>query len=206
MQTPFRISFRSLLLDYGQLPAGARRFLIKATLMFVAWKGIYILVLLPQEIPDAWLIRKTAEGTCQLLNIGYSHLNYYPQHLQGLRRYGDAVVLESYSFIHNNLGQPVLGIFNSCTALELMILYTGFILCFSAPWLRKLLFSLLGILGIYMANILRSSLLVAIKVSVPVYFDMAHKYLFNLVLYVFIFLLWMAFVRSLPGPHHPQAS
>lgn len=188
---------------YRQLPPGARAFLLKAGLLFIGWKLLYLLLLLPREIPDAWLIRNTAEGACRFLNLFYREAEYYVMHQQGLRTYGGQEVTESFSFIHNGNGQTVLGIFNACTALELMILYAGFLLCFSASWIHKALFGLMGVGGIYLANVLRTCLLIEVKVSMPGLFDLAHKYLFNVVIYAWIFLWWMIFVRVADRRHQP---
>jgi len=45
-------------------------------------------------------------------------------------------------------------------------------------------------------NVLRCCLLTVIKTDHPAYFEFAHKYLFNLVGYGFVFLLWMKYVKG----------
>ena len=78
-----------------------------------------------------------------------------------------------------------------CNAFELYFLYVAFIVAFAnVPLLRKWSFAILGLLALYLFNILRVVLLFYVSGKWPQFFDFMHKYLFQASAYLLMFGLW----------------
>jgi exosortase/archaeosortase family protein len=185
---------------WRSLPPGASTFLKRAALLFAAWKLLYILVLLPMREPDGWLVSSVGESTAGTLNLFKGDGHYRVRHEYAPHRpAGRAVVSKSY--VYREGRRPDIGIAAPCNGLELMVLAVGFILCFEAGWRRKAIYVSASLVGVYAVNVARCSLLTVIKTEHPVYFVFAHKYLFNIAGYGFVFLIWMWYVQGLmPKP------
>ena len=179
------------------LPPEVKTFLWRAVALFIGWKLLYILVLIPHQVPDAWLVEKLGEGTAKTLDVFYPELGINAEHTTRHKIYGRDTVLATYTMVNTSKGRNLMGIFQACNGLELMILYAGFIVCFSGPWKRKLFFIIAGVFGLYCINVLRCAFLGYIAIEIPRYFAFAHKYVFNVVVYAFTFLLWVIYVAGL---------
>lgn len=180
-----------------QLPSEVKLFLGKAVVLFIAWKLIYIFLLIPKEVPDAWLVRQLGTSTATSLNVFYSKHTFHAQHTIRTKKYGNDWVRATYSYVKTETGMDVVGIYQSCNALELMMLYAGFILCFRGGWKRKFVFIIGGVLALHFINILRCTFLGYIVLEWPQHFELAHKYVFNVVVYAFTFVFWMLYVKGL---------
>ena len=191
-----KLWFQQIINSIQQLPKEAKVFLGRALLLFVAWKILYILVLIPNEVPDSWLVKQLGKATASFLNVYYHTDSFNTENTLRRKLYGNDWVPVTYATINYKKSQKVLGIYQACDGLELMVLYAGFIICFSGFWIRKLVFIVLGIIGLFLINILRSGLLGIISLQFPIHFEFAHKYFFNLVVYGFTFLLWMFYISS----------
>lgn len=188
-----------------QIPPEVRGFLWKALALFICWKLLYILVLIPREVPDAWLVRKLGNGTAIVLNGMYQTNHYQAVHTRRAKVYGTDTVMATYSMVYRQK-RAVVGIYQACNGLELMVLYAGFIVCFTGSWRRKLLFITGGVLALYALNVVRSALLVWVGLEYPRHFDFAHKYLFNMVVYALTFLLWVWYVQGIRKPDVTHAT
>ena len=168
-------------------------FLNAAVLMFFTWKIVYALVLQPSEIPDGWLVRSVASSTTMLLNVIDRQDRFSVIHARRQQE-NKSKGWEPHSVIFQNGKHAVLGIHAPCNGLEFMVLAAGFIICFHGPVLRKMIYVVLAVVGVFTLNIIRCSLLTEISLHHPIHFDFVHKYLFNIAAYAFIFLLWMSYV------------
>ena len=175
-------------------------FLKAAVLMFFTWKIVYALVLQPSEIPDGWLVRSVASSTTMLLNVIDRQDRFSVIHARRQQE-NKSKGWEPHSVIFRNGKHAVLGIHAPCNGLEFMVLAAGFIICFHGPVLRKMIYVVLAVVGVFTLNVIRCSLLAEITLHHPIHFDFVHKYLFNIAAYAFIFLLWMSYVPKLAA--HP---
>lgn len=171
-------------------------FLKRAVILFVTWKILYILVLIPNEIPDAWVVKKLGSSASALLNIFYGTDTFEAAHIRKLKTYGNDEVWVTHSYVVKSGKRAVIGIYQACDGVELMVLTAGFILCFNAPPKVKTVYILLGVVGLFFINAIRCSLLAVVNLEFPQHFQFAHKYLFNLFVYAFTFLLWLGFVKK----------
>lgn len=189
-----KTAIRSLELFTG-IPAHARIFLVRSLLLFALWRSAYLFILMPLEIPDAWLVRTLGDATAGLLNL-FSDTEHF--HVVHARRFseGGSGEWETHSVLFRTGNRPVLGLYQPCNGLELMVLSAGFILCLQGSRKRKIGFILAGTAGIFILNVIRCILLAAISIRYPVHFEFAHKYLFNFVAYAFVFLLWNRYLAG----------
>ena len=63
----------------------------------------------------------------------------------------------------------------------------------------RLYFSILGIVIIYLVNVLRIATLILMQEWAPQFFDITHDYSTTTIFYLVIFLLWMLWVRIAEG-------
>ena len=96
----------------------------------------------------------------------------------------------------NNDGIKILGVADGCNALEIYVLYVGFLFAFPASFKRVFLFSVLGVILIYLSNVVRLTTLAIMNIGLMNTVDIAHHYLFKMIVYILIFLLWILFTKK----------
>ena len=92
-------------------------------------------------------------------------------------------------------GQPAVFVDDPCNGLVLYALFIGFIVAFPGPIRHKLWFVPVGVVAIYLLNVLRVAALALNHTYWYHTVDFNHHYTFQFVAYVSIFGLWMAWVR-----------
>jgi exosortase/archaeosortase family protein len=169
---------------------------LKALVLFVAWKLLYLSILFPRKVPDSALTRFIGKSTAGVLNmLPGAPDKYSTRQALDTVMLEDALVSSPATDIYRN-EERTLRVANACNGLELMVLYVGFLLCFPAPASRRWKFALLGILLIMVLNVLRCAALVLIFVHSRRYLDFSHHFLFTFVVYLLIFLLWFIFTKK----------
>lgn len=179
---------------FAQIPTPVRKFLLTATILFVAWKAVYLLFLQPSRVLDkplTYVIGKSTAATLDLFNPAGHYTATPTTHLKGFGNEGLEPVMAIRSG-QNNL----LDIADVCNGLELLVLYAGLIICLPASRNRKLAYIFGGIIGIEIINVIRCVGLVMVYVHKPEWLDFSHHYLFTFVVYAFIFWLWYLFSRN----------
>jgi exosortase/archaeosortase family protein len=176
-----------------QIPRMARSFFLKGILIFIGWKLLYLLWLMPKGILDTPLTHLVGSATVATLNLsGGGHFTgvqgVETQQLDGGKETGSVVD------VYYN-GQNTLRIANACNGLELMVLYAAFLFCYPGRPARRWGFLAAGIGLILLMNILRCALLVWIFLRYRAYLDFSHHFAFTLLIYGVIFLLWWRYTR-----------
>ena len=164
-----------------QIPAGVRSFLIKAIAVFIGWQLLYRLLLTRINQPDFFLTNSTAWGTSSVLKMFYRNVDMIPDNFK-------AIILIN--------GQKVIGIANPCNALEIFVLYFAFLYCDPAPNKNKWRFAFVGIPAIYLANIIRCTIITWLNISHRGWVDISHHYIFTTLVYLLFFSLWIKFTKS----------
>jgi exosortase family protein XrtF len=160
------------------------RFLVKALSVYIIWFVSYDYFIAPSGIVDAWLNNLLAENASMFLSLfGFA---------------GDTAPGIHQTIVRIN-GVGMVGVGNPCNGLELFALFAGFIFCFPGPWRKKVVFVLLGIIGIHFVNVLRTILLTLIQFKAPQYLEFNHHYTFTVIVYAFIFYLWIIWVNKISG-------
>ena len=133
------------------IPENIRPFIIRAAILIIVWELLYNFVLRPSGIPDDQLTRIVQVGAMKLLSFFYTNIG------------------EDENVIILN-GSRAVSIAHQCNGLELIVLYLGFIFCLPTNAKRMILFGIIGVLVIYILNIIRTALLAAmydINHSIP---------------------------------------
>ena len=164
-------------------------FFVKAAILFIIWKMLYILWLRPQGILDAPLTNAVGVSTVGVLNLFAEDSRFKPVRsfpAAGLEEdAGPGGVVDIYRDKENTLS-----IASACNGLEIMMLYAGFLFCFPAPAARRWTFLGIGLALIFLLNIIRCALLVWIFLRYRQYLDFSHHFLFTFIVYICVFLLW----------------
>jgi len=93
----------------------------------------------------------------------------------------------------------VAKIVEGCNAISVMILFVAFVIAFAKKFLSALVFSVVGIVLIHILNIFRIAILAYFIYTQPEHTHLFHGVLFPLVIYGFVFLLWVVWVRQFSG-------
>lgn len=96
-------------------------------------------------------------------------------------------------------GRFVLRIIEGCSGVSVMILFAAFIFAFSVKMKRTVLYIFLGVLIIYILNIIRIALIAYALYYFPKYNDFLHEVLFPVFIYGVVFLLWVLWVTKFSG-------
>ena len=176
---------------WQSIPAELKSFLKRAVFIFIVWKMLYHLFLFNGRIIDKPLTDFSAKTTVWVMQM------FYPtsQFIIKEKALHDPELLKDliyFDFIYKD-AHTIVGIADTCNALELYVLYLGFIIAFPGTWIRKLFFSIIGIIAIFISNIIRLSALSVMNMTKMNAIDLAHHYIFKLIVYSLIFVLWMAY-------------
>lgn len=177
------------------IPRPVLSFLVKAIVLFVTWKILYLGFLLPKRILDEPLTRGIGFSTVTVLNLLPGE-KLYSGHLIADTANIDGVVFRGSVVGIYRGTERTLTVADPCNGLELMVLYVGFLVCFPAPWKRRLIFGVLGCLLICILNIIRCAALVGIFVHYRAYLDFSHHFVFQIIVYLIIFLMWYWFSKT----------
>lgn len=156
------------------------KFLILAGLLLLGWIVMYEAILKPIGQPDDAL-------TSAVAHTGKSLLNVFGIHVEVVR------AAENVKIWYQ--GHEVLWIANNCNGLAVLCLFAGFISIFPGKAMYKLWFIPLGIALLFMLNAFRVALLIIIQIHYPEWLDFNHTYTFSILIYSFVFLFWVCWVK-----------
>jgi len=167
---------------------GLLLFFLKLFALVIIWECSYHFILQPSRIPDKQLTNVITAGVTNCINIFSSQTSTYTW-----ARY-KGVDYDSDSIFKN--GKAVLIIADICNGLSLIAIYLGFIILMPYPIKRKIVFSIIGIMVLIIANIIRCGLLYWIYERHPDMFDFNHHYTFTILMYLLIFCGWILFTKG----------
>jgi exosortase/archaeosortase family protein len=180
----------------NDIPLPIRLFLGKALLLFVVWKIIYIGFLYDSKYLDHVLTTHIGDFSSKVINsLGSMNGFEAKREITSYAYEGGTTEHEVSAIYHNDY--VVLHIANVCNGLELIVLYIGFIICMPSSFWRKTRYIILGVIILDAINIIRCVGLIYLSEYYQVYFDFAHHYLFNAMVYSGTFIMWMLFCRKI---------
>ena len=180
----------------NKIPKQIRLFLGKAFLFFVVWKIIYNVFLYDAKYLDRALTAHVGNASVTLINSLGAMNGFVSIRETDSYNYDRNTSFIELSAIYHN-GNKVLNIANVCNGLELMVLYIGFIICMTSKFFRKLLYIIVGLIVLDAINILRCVGLIYLREYYAIYFQFAHHYLFNAMVYTGTFIMWILFSRKI---------
>lgn len=179
----------------NKIPIQIRLFLGKAFLFFVVWKIIYNVFLYDSKYLDRALTTHVGSASVTLIN-SLGAMNGFASKREMIDNDNTGILKDGVSAIYHN-DKVVLYIANVCNGLELMVLYIGFIICMPSTFLRKFLYIILGVIVLDSINILRCVGLIYLREYYAIYFQFAHHYLFNAMVYTGTFIMWILYSRKI---------
>ena len=160
----------------GQKPV--LRFLLTASGLYLLWYILYDLWIHPAGWLDNFIIKNSILLSKFVLSFaGYGV--FISDRLIGIENSGGVWI-----------GDP-------CNGVALFALFAGFIIAYPGKASMKLLFIPLGILSIHLLNVLRIISLLLIQNYAPSVLDFNHTYTFTFLVYGYIFILWMIWVKKI---------
>lgn len=184
---------KSTLADF---PPQIKTFLIRSFILFVVWKGLYLLFWSEKRTLDDPLTQMVAKHSVWVLNKFTTVNQFTAKPMVAVKNFEGEIQVSRVSRIDRN-GKPIMNIADECNGLELFILYFGFLLAMPATIKRKLWFGFGGILIIHAVNVFRCVGLGLLLMNWDTYFDIAHHYIFKIMIYSTIFILWVIFSKNL---------
>jgi len=162
------------------------RFLYTSIGLYILWFGLYEFWLKP----DGHIDQIITENISMIMRKMLVWTGYDVHYTQA-RKLG-----ETYIYL-SNAPFPFVRVGASCNGLELLILFTIFIIAYPGKKKHKAIFIFLGLLGIHILNIFRNYWLALFVLHQEMdMFDLFHRYIFIFMVYGAIFLLWMLWVNK----------
>lgn len=166
------------------------RFLLFTFLLYGGWLLVYELLIKANGRVDHIITENISYFIC----LGLDWIGYTP-HYQIAEKLG-----ETFIFLSGNTF-PIIRVGASCNGLELLVLFSIFIICYPGPLKRKFLFTALGLIVIHFLNIFRNLILTIMAIHHSEYFEFFHRYVFIFMVYGAIFIMWLWWARQ-PGPKY----
>ena len=179
------------------IPAEVKLFLLKAVLLFVFWKVIYLCFLTPGPTHISPFTYNVGELTAKGLNLFTQSHSYRSKTEMGIDQdfnYKPIHVLQQSVYFLNN---KLVGIYDGCNALDLFVLYAGFIICMPAPIKKRIFFIVGGTALIFIVNILRCMGITFMIQYYPRQANFAHHFVFVFIVYALIIALWLIFANNI---------
>lgn len=188
--------FTSLKFRFHQIPTRVKYFFYKSFALLIIWKLIYVSFLLPLRILDKPLTKIVANSAVEVINEIEDSNKYSSKLIKAhVLRDNEGVWVNQAAIYYKQ--DKILAIEDHCNGLEIFILYMGFIICLPATFKRKAIFISLGLLMIFLVNVLRCVGLFYIIQNYPQYTTFSHHYLFTFFVYAFVIWLWLMFSKKL---------
>ena len=86
---------------------------------------------------------------------------------------------------------------NYCLGIQLWIFFVALICSYPGKWKDKLWFSAVGVVAINILNIIRIVVILFAIHYYPKQIQFNHDYIFNVIVYIFTFIMWMWWVKRL---------
>lgn len=157
------------------------RFLTTFGFFYLTWFLLYELLLHPWGKLDTLVINNSI-----YFSNAFLHLFGYETFISG----SETVRTLGIDGTHG------LWIGDPCNGIELFSLFTCFILAYPGKWKNKAWFIPAGILLIHFMNIVRITALCIIVLKSPEWLDFNHTYVFQVIMYLVMFMLWITWVRK----------
>lgn len=92
-------------------------------------------------------------------------------------------------------GVYLADIIEGCNAVSVMILFVSFVAAFSGKLKETTLFIVLGVLSIYVLNVVRIAFLTVLLFYFPKQNHLLHGVVFPLIIYGYVFILWIFWIN-----------
>jgi len=87
-------------------------------------------------------------------------------------------------------------VIEGCNAIAVINLFIAFVIAFKGKWKTTFVFLTVGIICIHILNILRIALIIIALYKYPEHQHLLHDIIFPLIIYGFVFLLWIIWIKK----------
>jgi exosortase family protein XrtF len=94
-------------------------------------------------------------------------------------------------------GDTVMTVYEGCNSLNVMIVFVAFIIAFRGPFKLFVRYLLLGLLAVYLINLVRLVGLYGVALYFPRSFYFFHKFFFTGIIYLVVFMIWFFWVKDI---------
>lgn len=178
--------------SYQSMPLAARNFLLRALVLFVAWKLLYHTFLLPNRVPDQQLTAVNAVLSAKCFQWLYPNSTIQLKTGMKYELYAEGI---PHIWIMKDATQ-VVGVTDGCNGFEVFVLYVGFLLCVPTTPQRLLKYIIVGLTVTFFMNVLRVVALGWLHLHYKEFFDIAHHYIFKLIVYAVVFWFWTRYAKT----------
>jgi exosortase family protein XrtF len=156
-------------------------FLLKYVVVYVVLNSLYaLLVSVYNPAPDPVTIA-VSNQTAFILEAFYSNVT--------------TEVSGNYPSVPLALGgKQIVDVYEGCNSINVMIVFIAFIVAFKGPLKASLAFLLIGLVIIYLVNLLRVSALFYVAINFPASMYFFHKFVFTGGIYAIVFALWYVWI------------
>lgn len=152
--------------------------------LYIVWEILYVWVIGPNGWLDRLIINDSSLWSVYLLEtLGFK--TFVGNH-ETIRTIG----------IDGTTG---LWIGDPCDGISLFALFAFFVIAYPGNWKHKAWYIPAGITLIHFMNIFRITALCIIVLKEPSWLEFNHTYLFQVLMYGFVFLLWFIWIRRFSG-------
>lgn len=158
-------------------------FLVKYVVIYIVLNTLYAYYVdyySPNADPLTVIVTRHTEG---LLSLFDSSVDSY-------------VVSGSQDVPITQNGTTVMSVYEGCNSINVMIVFVAFIIAFRGPFKLFLRYFLLGLIAVYLINLLRLMGLYSVSLHFPETFYFFHKFFFTGVIYLFVFLIWYYWISA----------
>jgi exosortase/archaeosortase family protein len=158
------------------------KFMLKAGVVYVLWEFLNWFQMHNAPFHSIWMaLHGTVRDNIVFMSAWLLRTMQYD-----INQYGIVILI---------IGSPGVAVGPACVGFGLLFGFAGLIISYHGSIKSKLWFIPLGWLGIHTINILRIVILAIISNINNDWVDFNHKYVFNTVIYIFIFLMFTWWVR-----------
>ena len=166
---------KSLKNNYSKLSLIEKFFSISVA-TYLSWSLFYNFILL-DSVFDLILIKYAVKYASTVLNV----FNFETE-----------VFLNEISIV----GKKSILINSGCNILKVFGLYVSFVLGYPNHIIKKLIYSLVGFLLLFLMNVFRISVFTIVTAYMPEYWSMTHKYSTFIIFYPIILGLWSSLIKK----------
>jgi exosortase/archaeosortase family protein len=158
------------------------RFMLKAGLVYLLWECLNWFQMHNDAFHKIWYALHGAVRD----NIVFMSSSILKVLQYEITQYNEVIIIN---------GSAGVAVGPACVGFGLLFGFAGLIISYHGAIKSKLWFIPLGLLGIHSINILRIVILAIISKINNDWVDFNHKYVFNTIIYIFIFLMFTWWVR-----------
>ena len=170
-----RLHIKKLRNKFNSLSLIEKFFSISIT-TFLSWNIIYSFLLLDSSI-DSWMISYAVNCSSILLDV----FNIQTE-----------VIFNEISVI----GEKSVLINSGCNILKVFGFYISFIFGYPSSLRKKVTYTIIGFILLFLMNIFRISIFVLVTAHVPEFWYLVHKYSTFAIFYPVIIVLWLLLVKK----------